>query len=78
MYVGPAATAVGPTQRRDADLPEVGWSPADGPGLRKNGYRSLVVRELVALVRCPAIAAWVAFQDYADGGDGAATRGRLT
>jgi hypothetical protein len=46
---------------RDADLAGLdglpGWTPADGPGLRKNDYASLVVRELADLVRYPAIAA---------------------
>jgi hypothetical protein len=42
---------------RDADQPDVGgWTPADGPGLRKNDYSSLVVRELAELVRYPTIA----------------------
>src|SRR5258706_3640897 len=36
---------------RDAELAEIGgWTPSDGPGLRKNDYASLVVRELPDLV----------------------------
>ncbi|HTF12109.1 MAG TPA: phytanoyl-CoA dioxygenase family protein [Asanoa sp.] len=46
---------------RDADLAgPSGWTPADGPGLRKNDYASLMVRELAELVRYPAIAATAA------------------
>lgn len=45
---------------RDAELDGLaaigGWTPADGPGLRKNDYASLVVKELGNLVRHPAIA----------------------
>jgi Phytanoyl-CoA dioxygenase (PhyH) len=47
---------------RDADVPELaemgGWTR--GPGLRKNDYASLVVRELAELVSYPAIAACAA------------------
>jgi hypothetical protein len=47
---------------RDADIPGLdqlgGWT--DGPGLRKNDYASLVVRELAALVGHPPIAACAA------------------
>lgn len=46
---------------RDTDLDGLadlgGWTPADGPGLRKNDYSSLVVRELADLVSYPAIGA---------------------
>jgi ectoine hydroxylase-related dioxygenase (phytanoyl-CoA dioxygenase family) len=49
---------------RDTELAELGelggWTRADGPGLRKNDYASLVVSELAELVAYPAIAACAA------------------